>query len=287
MSKNLKRIGLDRIYKDRDWKLFKKTPVIPLGAETDTHSLIATLTDGINIITAGKTGSGQTTLIHCALINLLRNTKPKDLKLVLIGVKDKELRIYNKLPNLVFPVVNTQNKAEKAIDWCRKEIGRRYDTAISLVDGYKTNSSFRKKLDKVLPRLLIVIDGYHDMATGNTKYFLQRLCKIVDMGPTVNVHILVTNSRPLSKRIYPEKLINFFKLRIAFESPADTSRALIGKSSAEKLKQAGEMLFREFEVPFCSDGSLHGAPVNAKPNRLQGFYMSKEEIKKEIERFNK
>lgn len=286
-NKNHLPIKLDRIYKDKDWKLFKNTPVIPLGAETDTHNLIATLKMGISIITAGKPGSGQTTFIHSAIINLLRNTKPEDLKMILIDVKNKDLQVYNGLPNLIFPVANTQEDSKKIVDWCSDKVDQRLGILIGLIQEIEVTSYSLKMLDKLFPRILVVIDGYHDLVKGDSEYFLQRFWKIVGLGSMVNVHVLMTNSKPLYKRIYPKSLIDTFPLRIAFSSSADVSKALVKSSGGDKLKQVGEMLFREFEVPTSLNGKRNGMPVSTKPNHLQGFYISEKEIKKELKSFIK
>jgi S-DNA-T family DNA segregation ATPase FtsK/SpoIIIE len=60
------------------------------------------------------------------LLNLLRNNSPADLKLLLIDPKMLELSVYDDIPHLITPVITDMQKAANGLNWCVKEMDRRY-----------------------------------------------------------------------------------------------------------------------------------------------------------------
>jgi S-DNA-T family DNA segregation ATPase FtsK/SpoIIIE len=250
-------IGLEKLYKDEDWWQFENQPVIPLGIDMPTNSLVGNLSNNFNLILTGKTGSGKSNFFHCAIVNLVRNTKPKDLKLILIDPKRVEFSLYGKLPNLLFPVILNCEDAKKALQWCMDEGKRR----LQLLHENK-----KKKAKTAFQRIAIIIDEFSDLMYADRNFFEKAILDILKHSAMSDINILIGTSRP-SVEVYPKKMIAAFQYKIAFAvAAASDSKTIIGYAGAEELPGKGRMLIR--------------LPDRKIPALLQGFYISEEEIKK-------
>ncbi len=261
--------NLTRLSKDKEWHLHKRKLAIPIGAETSRHYLIGTLTNGFSVILAGVTGSGKSTFFHSAIVHLLENTKPDELKLVLIDPKQVELRLYENLPNLAFPVIGTTKEAKKALKWCVDEMSRRLET-LTKKEKLIPFDDFNRKHKRKIPRIVVLIDECSDLMYDSPRFFRKAIKDILKLGEATGVDLVIGTSRP-SLDVYPEKLVRAFQYKLAFKvsTPAD-SVSLLGVKGAEKLRGKGDMLFHFWEG------------LEERVAHLQGFYVSEAEIKKAI-----
>lgn len=261
--------NLTRLSKDNEWYMYKGRPAIPIGAETSRHYLIGTLTNSFNVILAGVTGSGKSMFFHSAIVHLLQNTKPDELKLVLIDPKQVELRLYENLPNLAFPVIGTAKEAKKALKWCVDEMNRRLET-LTKKGKLVSFDDFNRKHKRKIPRIVVLIDECSDLMCDSPRFFRKAIKDILKLGEATGVSLAVGTSRP-SLDVYPEKLVRSFEYKLAFKvsTPAD-SVSVLGVEGAEKLRGKGDMLFRSWRG------------LEERVVHLQGFYVSEAEIKKAI-----
>lgn len=260
--------NLGKLYKDKDWKQFKNKPVVPIGAQTVTHNLVGNLAQSFNLIVAGQTGSGKSNFLHCAIVNLLRNTKTDEMQFILIDPKQVEFYLYEKLPNLVFPVAKTAEEAKKALKWCLEEIDRRFKILVNIKYLFSVEE-YNKRNKKKIPRIVVVIDEFSDLMYKNPRFFKKAVLKILSDGSLAGVNILMATSRPSQKDVYPKKLVDTFRFRIAFKTSTSTdSKTMFGLSGAEKLRGNGDMLLKY--------------PDDYELAHLQGFYVSEKEVKKVV-----
>ncbi len=264
-------MDLEHLYKDIDWRSFKNEAVIPLGAETATHNLVAKLVNGVDYIVGGRKGSGKSTFLHCLIRTLVKNTDPKHLKLVLIDTKKEDLVEYRKLKNLLFPVVTNQERAKEVIKWCLKEADRRLIPTTDILLGTRKKENIDKNITKVFPKIVIVINGYSDLVKGKENFFEEAIGNLCRSG-FVNMHLVVINTEPARGSIYPKRLVDAFDGRIVFGASSKTSKLLIGKAGAEKLRSPGELYYRNFY-----NVAKHGYRMkpDGKAYRVQGFYIDK------------
>ncbi len=260
--------NLGKLYKDKDWKVFKNKPVVPLGAQTPTHNLVGNLAYAFNLIIAGQTGSGKSNFFHCAMVNLLRNTKVDEMQFIMIDPKQVEFSLYEKLPNLAFPVIKTAEEAKKALKWCLKEI----ESRSKLLEKKKTVftiEDYNRKHKKKIPRIVIMIDECSDLMCHDLSFFRRAMLKILKSSYFTSVNILMATSRPSQTEVYPEKLVDAFRFRVAFKTATSSdSKTMFGLSGAEKLRGNGDMLLKY--------------PEDYELAHLQGFYVSEKEVKKAV-----
>ena len=268
-SKKQQVIGLERLYNDAEWTSFNGKPVIPIGAETGTNNFVANLQNGGNFLVGGKTGSGKSSFFHAAIVNLLRNTNPEELKLILIEPKRVELGVYKHIPQLLFPVITNVQDARKALEWCMSEIDRRSDLFAKQpyisIEDYNANSS------RPLPRIVIVIDECSDLLVSDHEFFEGAIQHITAGIQLKGMTVLLGTSRPSPEDVYIKELTNMFDYRIAFATATvDDSISILGVAGAEKLRGSGDMLFLYPDIEV--------------PTHIQGFFVSNEEMKEAIEK---
>lgn len=257
-------VKLDKIYKDKDWKLFKNKPVIPLGADTPTNNLVGNLENFFNLLICGKKGSGKSTMLHCGMVNLLRNTNPEELRLILIDTSKKDLVLYKNLKNLHFPVITNPDKVRVSLDWCIFELSRRFQ--LVLKDPVKSPEKYVKFFNDNFPRILVVINNCSELIKKKPKYYKKVLSDIATYGKLAKINLVIATS-DISKDTYPPKFIDLFH-RVALKTNTkEESKLLIDVEGAEKLKGKGEAIFK--------------FPQKEKESRpMQCFFIGKDEVKK-------
>lgn len=266
-SKKQQVIGLERLYNDAEWAPFIGKPVIPIGAETGTNNLVANLQNGGNFLVGGKTGSGKSSFFHAAIVNVLCNTNPDELKFILIDPKGVELGVYKHIPQLLFPVITNVQDARKALEWCMSEIDRRSD--LFAKQPYITIEDYNAKSPHLLPRIVIVIDECSDLLVSDHEFFEGAIRHITSGIQLKGLTVLLGTSRPSPQDVYTKELTDMFDYRIAFATAtAEDSVSILGVAGAEKLRGSGDMLFLYPDIEV--------------PTHIQGFFVSHEEMKEAI-----
>ena len=79
-----------------------------------------------HLLIGGTTGSGKSMCVHALLASLLCTCPPDNLRLLLIGPLEVELKYYTGLPHLVGPLVSRSAQALEAFNQTIGEIERRY-----------------------------------------------------------------------------------------------------------------------------------------------------------------
>lgn len=87
---------------------------------------------------------------------LLRTNAPEDLKLILCDLGLSGFEIYNGIPNLFIPVVNSIDKTYSALEWLFAEMKGR--TTLLLEQKVKNMDAFNKYANKKMPKIVCIID---------------------------------------------------------------------------------------------------------------------------------
>ena len=202
--------------------------------------------------------------------------KPDEVKLVMVDPKKVELSMYNGAPHLLTPVVTDPKKASVALKKIVEEMERRYEllseTGTKNIEGY--NKLVEKKLEsgdtslKKLPYIVVLIDELADLMLVAAKEVEDSIMRITQMARAAGIHLIVATQRPSTDVITGVVKANI-PSRIAFTvSSSIDSRTILDMTGAEKLIGKGDMLF----LPM-GEGT---------PTRIQGSYISEEEIQRVI-----
>ncbi|TWT08471.1 DUF87 domain-containing protein [Planococcus sp. CPCC 101016] len=222
---------------------------------------------------AGATGSGKSVCINSLLVSLLYKSAPRDLKLLLIDPKMVELAPYNHIPHLVSPVITDVKAATASLKWAVEEMERRYQlfahTGVRDISRY--NKLVKEKGDHAqhLPYILIVIDELADLMMMSPSDVEDSICRIAQKARACGIHLVIATQRP-SVDVITGLIKSNIPTRIAFSVSSQVdSRTILDSQGAERLLGRGDMLYL-------------GNGMSA-PSRLQGTFVTDDEIEKVIE----
>ncbi len=250
--------------------------LIGLGKDITGEAVFAELNKMPHLLIAGATGSGKSVCINSIIISLLMRTKPHEVKMMLIDPKKVELAVYNGVPHLLAPVVTDPKRASQALKKVVQEMERRYElfshTGTRNIEGYNEYLAKQNKLtgenQPFLPYIVVIVDELSDLmmvAPGDVEESIMRLAQ---MARAAGIHLIIATQRP-SVDVITGVIKANIPSRIAFAVSSQTdSRTILDMGGAEKLLGRGDMLY----LP----------AGRSKPLRVQGAYVSDEEVERVV-----
>ncbi len=244
---------------------------VALGRDIQGEVTCADLAKMPHLLVAGTTGSGKSVCLNTMIMSLLYNATPDEVKLIMIDPKKVEFTVYKSIPHLLVPVVADPRKAAGALSWAVAEMDKRYalfaDHGVRNLQGYNTYA-VSNNLPK-MPQIVIIIDELSDLMMAASNEVEDSICRLAQKARAAGMHLIVATQRP-SVDVITGLIKANIPSRIAFavKSQID-SRTIIDTQGAEKLLGNGDMLY-------CPVGL-------SKPVRVQGAYVSDDEIERVIE----
>ena len=225
-----------------------------------------------HMLVAGSTGSGKSVCINCIIASILMRCKPDEVKLVMVDPKKVEFSMYNGIPHLLCPVVTDPKKASIALKNIVAEMEKRYEllerTKNKNIVSYNKFCETHEEYQK-LPYIVVIIDELADLMLVAAKEVEDSIMRITQMARAAGIHLIVATQRPSTDIITGVVKANIpSRISFAVSSQID-SRTILDMGGAEKLLGRGDMLF----LPM-------GESV---PMRIQGAYVSEEEIQKLVD----
>ncbi len=235
-----------------------------LGRDVVGDVVTSDLAEMPHILVAGATGSGKSVLINTMLVSWLYRNSPSDLKLILIDPKRVEMPLYHDIPHLLTPVILDTGPAVSALRWAVAEMERRL---VLLQNHGKRNIieyNSQKDIDG-MPYIVIVIDEMSQLMVASGKEVEGLVVQIAQMARAVGIHLVLATQRP-SVNVITGLIKANVPARVALTTTSQTdSRTIIDSGGAEKLLKRGDMLYLD--------------PEMSKPKRIQGVFLSTEEVK--------
>jgi S-DNA-T family DNA segregation ATPase FtsK/SpoIIIE len=273
-NKNTSMVLLREIVESPEFIQSNSPITFALGKDIIGKITVADLDRMPHLLIAGTTGSGKSVCINNVIISMVYKSTPAELRMILIDPKVVELKIFSSLPHLLVPVVTEPKKAAGALKWAVQEMEQRYQrmAKINARDLPRYNALQKREEDK-LPKIVIVIDELADLMMVAAKDVEESICRIAQLGRACGIHLVVATQRP-SADIITGLIKANIPSRIAFAvSSSIESRVIMDCNGAEKLLGRGDMLFHP-----------NGA---GKPVRVQGAYVSDEEVEKVVDFFER
>lgn len=257
-------------------KLENSKLVAPLGKDIMGNIQYFEINKAPHLLVAGATGSGKSVCINNFIVSILMRTRPDEVKLILVDPKKVELSVYEGVPHLLRPVVTDPKKASVALQKVVQLMDERYDmfeqTGTKNIGTY--NDYVEKQISKgkdieKMPFLVVIIDELADLMMVCSKEVEESITRITQLARAAGIHLIVATQRPSTDVITGLIKANIpSRLSFAVSSSID-SRTILDMTGAEKLLGKGDMLF----LPM-------GENV---PIRIQGSYVSDEEIKRVVD----
>lgn len=285
-NKHIQMVSLRDVLSSRAFEQSPAKLAVALGKDITGSSQVIDLAKMPHLLIAGTTGSGKSVCINSILISLLYKSSPEDVRLIMIDPKMVELGNYNGIPHLLIPVVTDSKKASGALSWAVGEMERRYSlfAAAGVRDLGDYNRQVRLHMEQiaaadddikpfaqkleVLPQIVIVIDELADLMMVAAKEVETSICRIAQKARAAGMHLVVATQRP-SADVITGIMKSNIPSRIAFAVASQVeSRIILDTTGAEKLIGKGDMLY---------------SPIGmSKPVRIQGCFVSSEEIERVI-----
>ncbi len=250
-----------------------------VGKDIGGKNIIADLATMPHLLIAGATGSGKSVCINSIIASILYKARPDEVKMVLIDPKMVELSNYNGIPHLLIPVVTDASKAAAALNWAVAEMDDRYkkfaENGVRDFASYNRLKSRTKnrvrdgEVDGTIPQIVILIDELADLMMVASSQVEESICRLAQKARAAGMHLIIATQRP-SVNVITGLIKANIPSRIAFAVTSQVdSRTILDMVGAERLVGKGDMLF---------------APIGSnKPKRIQGPFISDDEVKKLIE----
>ncbi len=245
---------------------------IALGKDVAGNVAIGNIAKMPHVLIAGSTGSGKSVCINTIITSIIYNAKPSEVKLVMVDPKVVELSVYNGIPHLLIPVVTDPKKAAGALAWAVQEMDNRYnlfaEKGVRDLKGYNNAVEKEGEIGK-LPQIVIIIDELADLMMVAAKEVEESICRLAQKARAAGMHLVIATQRP-SVDVITGLIKANVPSRIAFAVSSQVdSRTILDQVGAEKLLGKGDMLF---------------FPAGeAKPIRVQGAFVSDEEVESIVE----
>jgi S-DNA-T family DNA segregation ATPase FtsK/SpoIIIE len=261
-------VGLKELMESETFVEMKGRLRIALGEDVKGAPVVSDLARMPHLLIAGATGSGKSVCINSIIACLLLTHTPDSLRLLMVDPKMVELSVYNGIPHLLSPVVTDVDKAAQVLFWAVKEMERRYSlfNKANARDLARYNAHLQKSGEKPLPTIVVIVDEMADLMMAAPEEVEKHICRLAQMARAVGIHLIIATQRP-SVDVITGLIKANFPARIAFAVTSQTdSRVILDIPGAERLLGRGDMLFM--------------APDASKLERIQGTYLSDDEINK-------
>ncbi len=271
-NKNTRVVRVREIIDSAQFRNSKSKLTITLGKDIGGNVIVTDIAKMPHCLIAGTTGSGKSVCINSIIMSILYKASPDEVKFLMIDPKVVELGVYNGIPHLLVPVVTEPRKAAGALGWAVSEMDKRYklfaENAVRDIEGYNKIAEENPSMKK-LEQVVIIIDELADLMMTAPKEVEDAIVRIAQKARAAGMHLIVATQRP-SADIVTGLIKANIPSRIAFAvSSQIDSRVILDANGAEKLMGRGDMLF---------------SPVGAtKPNRIQGCFVTEEEVEKVVE----
>ena len=263
-----------------------------IGKDVEGNSIISDLAKMPHLLIGGTTGSGKSVSVNAMIMSILMRATPDDVRMIMIDPKRVEFTPYNGIPHLYVPVVTEPREAASALSWGVAEMERRLKLMSEVrarniieynakVKSGELNSSDDKDTSQegdesasaenkyeTLPYIVIIIDELADLMMSVGKEVEASIVRIAQLARAAGIHLIVATQRP-STNVVTGLIKSNITNRIAFNVASSIdSRVILDTTGAEDLIGLGDMLLSKPEL--------------GKPVRIQGCFVSEEEISKVV-----
>ncbi len=256
---------------------------IAIGKDVEGECIVSDLATMPHLLIGGTTGSGKSVSINAMIMSILMRATPAEVRFIMIDPKRVEFTPYNGIPHLYVPVVTEAREAASALSWGVAEMERRLKIFSAIgarnIGQYNAKAQESAKayekdpentdLLEELPYIVIIIDELADLMMNVGKEVEFSISRLAQLARAAGIHLIVATQRPSTNVVTGLIKANITN-RIAFNVASGIdSRVILDTPGAENLIGLGDLLLSKPEL--------------AKPQRIQGCFVSEDEIAAVVE----
>lgn len=257
---------------------------VAIGEDVEGHAIVHDLAKMPHVLIAGTTGSGKSVEVNGMIMSILMRATPSEVRFIMVDPKRVEFAPYEGIPHLYVPVVTECREASSALSWAVAEMERRLKMFSKC--GVRNIISFNEKAraaqaadaaaekrgeeppenpyGEPIPYIVIVIDELADLMMNVGKEVEFSISRIAQLARAAGIHLIIATQRPSTNVVTGLIKANITcRIGLTVASGID-SRVILDSTGAENLIGHGDLLI--------------GMPEYPKPVRVQGPYVSDEEI---------
>ncbi|MDO4189001.1 MAG: DNA translocase FtsK [Lachnospiraceae bacterium] len=278
-NKEVSTVSFRDLLESKEFKEASSKISFAVGKDLSGTTVVADIGKMPHMLIAGATGSGKSVCINTLIMSIIYKATPDEVKLIMVDPKVVELSVYNGIPHLMIPVVTDPKKASAALNWGVAEMTDRYNKFAEF--GVRDLKGYNKKLEstysdlpeserpKKLPQIVIIVDELADLMMVASNEVESAICRLAQLARAAGIHLIIATQRP-SVDVITGLIKANMPSRIAFSvSSGVDSRTILDMNGAERLLGKGDMLFYPQGY--------------TKPSRVQGAFISDEEISEIVE----
>lgn len=219
--------------------------VIPIGmsgaSDIQYLSLGRPGSQSIHALIAGQIGSGKSRLLHAIITSSILQYSNEELEIYLVDFKSgTEFKIYAdyNLPNFkVIAIESEQEFGLSVLQYIMKEGDRRSQlfNSISVSDITAYNKSAEAQRNGKLPRMLIVIDEFHELFNSANAAVSTEASRLLDnilrLKRSYGVHVILCTQSVRGLSEVNEAAMAQIAVRIALKCPKEDAEILLGAGS--------------------------------------------------------
>jgi DNA segregation ATPase FtsK/SpoIIIE-like protein len=237
-------VGIKEVLEDIAFTHHKSKLAIAVGKDINGDFIVGDLAKMPHLLIAGQTGSGKSVGMNGFILSLLYKNTPSELRMIMVDPKQVELGVYDGIPHLLTPVINSPDKALNALKWWVAEMERRL-TIFKWFNARNLDEyNMKAKTSEQMPYIVIIIDELADlMMSGNKKEVESAITRIAQKARAAGIHLIVATQRP-SVDVITGLIKANVPSRVAFTVASGIdSRTILDAYGAEDLLGRGDMLY--------------------------------------------
>lgn len=239
---------------------------VVLGKNLSNDNVCLDLSKAPHVLIGGQACSGKTTVLKNMIVSLICNTKPSEVKLLLIDPKKQAFGAFENADHLLEPVICDSQAAITSLERLVEECVRRYrlfqSHSIRNIDAYNSAA------EHPMPRIVAFVDEMSFLSRRNLGDFELAVSRIAQVGRAAGIHLVLATNDLTAKNVTGIIKANIpTRIALSVNTPME-SRTIMDSCDAECLLLKGDMLL-------C-DSLLN------KPQRIQAAYLTTEEIQDKL-----
>ncbi|MDR0328075.1 MAG: DNA translocase FtsK 4TM domain-containing protein, partial [Planctomycetaceae bacterium] len=234
-----------------------------LGKGVTGDPLVADLAKMPHLLIAGQTGTGKSVCLNSIIVSMLMTRSPEEVRMLMIDPKQVEFCPYQRIPHLLYPVVDDMQKAAGTLSWTVDQMEERYDLfkragVRNLAEYNKlSEDDLRRRMNMIdaddeeweaipkhLPYIVVVMDEVADLIQS-VKEVEAYIIRLTQKSRAAGIHLILATQKP-TREVFTSLIKTNLPARIAFRvSSKVDSMVILDRTGAEQLLGRGDMLFSQ------------------------------------------